>query len=262
MKKLGLILLLVATASFAQQTLTPAADTKDSAPESTPVPAIVVPAGTRVLLRMLSPVSSGSAQPGNGVYMQTVTPVAVGNQTVIPPGTYVQGEIVRVEPGGKVKGRAELQLHFTSLTFPSGYHQALHAVIGSAPADEAATVGKEGTMTAKGSKGEDTVVVAANTGTGAVIGAIANGGKGAGIGAGIGGAVGIATVLLTRGNKVQLNTGDPIEMVLSRPLTLEHTESEPGMGSGRPIRMMGDRPVRRTPRSTFPLPRIPIYRLF
>ncbi len=260
MKPLGLVFLLASALFAQQQPLTPAPDTKDT-PKEKPAAVVVVPAGTRVLLRLLSPISSGSAQPGNGVYMETVTPVAVGNETVIPPGTYVQGEIDRVQRPGKMKGRAELQMHFTSLTFPSGYHQSLQATIGSAPADESSTVGKEGTVKEKGSKGQDTATVAGDTGGGALIGAIANGGKGAAIGSGIGAAVGLATVMMTRGNEVHMNTGDPIEMVLSRPPTLEHTESL----AGRPARMMrpvGDRPVRRSPRSTFPLPGVPVYRPF
>jgi hypothetical protein len=100
---------------------------------------------------------------------------------------------------------------------------------------------KEGTIKENGSKGKDVATVAGPATTGAVIGAIANGGKGAGIGAGIGGVIGVASVLLTRGNEVRLNTGDPIEMVLERPLPLEHTESQPGYGARRPMRMTGDR---------------------
>ena len=46
------------------------------------------------------------------------------------------------------------------------------------------------------------------------------------IGAGVGAAVGLATVLLTRGDELRLNVGDPIEMVLDRPLTLTHSESD------------------------------------
>jgi type IV secretion system protein VirB10 len=116
------IFLLAAGMCFGQQQMTPPAGTES---EAVPAKKIVatVPAGTRVLLTLLSPISSGAAKAGNGVYMQTVTPITAGNETVIPPGSFVQGEVDRVERPGKVKGRAELQIHFTSVTFPSGYHQ-------------------------------------------------------------------------------------------------------------------------------------------
>lgn len=256
MLKVGAFLLIASMCLSQQQ---PAQSTNIEAKTEQAKPKIVatVPAGTRVLLTLLSPISSGSARAGNGVYMQTVTPITAGNETVIPPGSYVQGEVDRVTRPGKVKGRAELQIHFTSVTFPSGYHQSLQAAFGSAPADESATVDeKEGTIKEKGSVGKDTATVAGTTTSGALIGAIANGGKGAGIGAGIGGVVGIASVLLTRGNEVRMNTGDPIEMVLERPLPLEHTESQAGTGARRPMRINGDRqrPRRGT---TFPVPGIP-----
>ena len=248
--------LLMSSMCVAQQQQVQSTNKEAEAEQAKPKIVATVPAGTRVLLTLLSPISTGSAQPGNGVYLQTVTPITAGNETVIPPGSYVQGEVDRVIRPGKVKGRAELQIHFTSVTFPSGYHQSLQAQLGSAPADESAAMGKEGTIKEKGSKGKDVGTVAAPATTGAVIGAIANGGKGAGIGAGIGGAVGVAAVLLTRGNEVRMNTGDPIEIVLERPLQLEHTESEAGRGARRPMRMSGERPrVRRG--TTYPMPGIP-----
>ncbi len=224
------VLLLAATACLAQQNAPCGA--QKAQPE--PVAAITVPPGTRVLSVLLSPISSASAQTGNGVYLQTATPVVVGNQTVIPPGSYVQGVIDKVVHPGRVKGRAELQIHFTNITFPSGYNQAYAGVLGSAPANESASVGKEGTITENSSHGQDGEVVAVDSATGAIIGAVAAGAKGAGIGAGAGAAAGVVAVLLTRGNDVRLNAGDPVEMVLQRPLMLEHTESQPGSSAPKP----------------------------
>ena len=53
---------------------------------------------------------------------------------------------------------------------------------------------------------------------GALIGVIADRGKGAAIGGGIGGAAGAAAVLLSRGKDVVLEPGTTIEIVLDRPL--------------------------------------------
>jgi hypothetical protein len=50
---------------------------------------------------------------------------------------------------------------------------------------------------------------------------LARGGNGAGIGAGAGCVVGPATVLLSRGQDVRIETGTAVEMELQRPLTLE-----------------------------------------
>jgi hypothetical protein len=145
---------------------------------------------------------------------------------VIPPGTYVQGEIRRVQRPGKVKGRAELQMNFTSMIFPNGYTLMLPGAVQGTPGD-AGTAGvkdKEGTIQGDSSKGKDvgTIVGAAIPGAG--IGAIADEGKGAAIGAASGGILGLATVLLTRGPEIQLGVGASVEMVLERTLTIEQTK--------------------------------------
>ena len=249
MKPRCFAVILLAASCFGQQASTiasnPSADQEKTQPatsanpvapdEKAPV-AVTVPAGTRALLVLLSPVSSKSAQSGNGIYLQTVAPIAVDNKTVIPAGTHVQGVLDRVQRPGRVKGRAQLQMHFTSLTFPSGYHATIPATIGSAPAEESAKVKKEGTIEANTQHGQDATVIAGEAGTGSLIGALADGGRGAGIGAGAGAAAGLLTVLLTRGNEVRMEAGDPVEMVLERALVLDHTESQGPVYPPVPVR--------------------------
>jgi type IV secretion system protein VirB10 len=158
--------------------------------------------------------------------MQTAVPIAAGNRTVVPPGAYINGVIETAKRPGRIKGRAQLQIHFSSITFPSGYSEAFPATVGSAPANENAKVSPEGRIEENEQKGRDAGAIIGTTGTGAVIGTAVDGARGAGIGAGVGAAAGLATILLTRGDEVRLNVGDPIEMVLDRPLTLTHTESD------------------------------------
>src|SRR5690348_1381823 len=52
---------------------------------------IMVPPGTRIALGLLRPLSFKHTKPGDAAYLQTTFPVSIGNQMVIPPGTYVQG---------------------------------------------------------------------------------------------------------------------------------------------------------------------------
>ena len=75
-----------------------------------PADAITVPAGTRVPLTMKQGLTTKNARPGDPVYAQTAFPIVMNDRIVIPPGTFVQGEIRRVLRPGKVKGRAELQM--------------------------------------------------------------------------------------------------------------------------------------------------------
>jgi type IV secretion system protein VirB10 len=209
-------LLLCASLSFAQTSASP------DAPKS-----ITVPAGQKLLMQLKSGINTKTAKVGDGVYMETSFPVSIDNVMAIPPGTYVQGEIDSVKRAGRIKGRAEVLFHFTTLIFPSGYTVLIPGSVNSVPgADSGHVKDKEGTIQAEGSKGKDaaTIGAAAGEGTlaGAEIGAITgHPGKGALIGGGLGGAVGTAIVLLTRGNEVVYPAGTPVEMILQRPLTLQ-----------------------------------------
>src|SRR5262245_39019923 len=64
---------------------------------------VTVPAGTEVLLQLKSTIDTKNAQVGDGVYCQTAFPVSVDNVIAIPGGTYVKGEIVKVQRPGRVK---------------------------------------------------------------------------------------------------------------------------------------------------------------
>src|SRR5271157_6067471 len=191
-----------------------------------PSQAYSVPAGTKVPLTLTQGITTKTAKEGDPVYAQTAFPITQNNRIVIPAGTYVQGVVRRVVRPGRVKGRAELQMSFTSMIFPNGYTVMLPATVQGVPGSQSVSAkGPEGTIQEEGSKGKDAATIAKTTAAGTGIGAIAAGsGKGAGIGAASGGALGIATVLLTRGPEIQLNPGSSVEMVLERELNLEGTK--------------------------------------
>jgi type IV secretion system protein VirB10 len=195
-----------------------ATETK-AAPTAAP---ITVTSGTRIPLTLKQGINTKSARPGDPVYAQTAFPITRNDQIVIPAGTFVQGEVRRVVRPGRVKGRAELQMNFTSMIFPNGYTIMLPGAVQNTPGSNDNTVsGKEGTIKGGGSKGKDVGTVVGATIPGAGIGAIADGGKGAAIGAASGGILGLATVLLTRGPDVQLGVGESVEMVLESNIELD-----------------------------------------
>jgi hypothetical protein len=190
--------------------------------------AVTVAAGTRIPLILKQGITTKNAHVGDPVYAQTSFPITLNDRIVIPPGTFVQGEIRRVQRPGKVRGRAELQMNFTSMIFPNGYTLMLPGAVQGTPGD-AGTNGvkdKEGTIEGDSNKGKDVGTIVGMAIPGAGIGAISDqgGGKGAAIGAASGGVLGLATVLLTRGPEIQLGVGDSIEMVLERSLTIEQTK--------------------------------------
>jgi len=197
-----------------------------------------VPAGTKVLLQLRSGINTKSARPGDGVYLASTFPVVVGNRVMIPAGVYVQGVVDRVERAGRVKGKAKLDMHFTSIIFPNGSVVEIPGVVNSLPGAKQQTVKDdgEGTIQQDGDKGRNagkTAEIAIPTGgTIGSIGGLDSGhpiaGGIAGVGAGLA-AVGLVS-LFTRGADVNIESGTQVEMVLQRPLLLEE-ENLTGVGA-------------------------------
>ena len=221
MKPLRPLLMVVLAVAFAvaqqeSSPVPPASSSKASppakaaqTPEAEEAPAtIVLPAGTKVPLVLKQAVSTTSAQVGDALYLESNFPVVQNDRMVIPPGTYVQGVVTAVKRPGRIKGRAELLIRFTTMIFPNGYTVSFPGSLDSVPgSDSQKLADDEGTIRADSQKGKDVATVAGTTATGTLIGAATGGGKGAGIGAGIGGATGLIIAMLTRGNDVRLESG-------------------------------------------------------
>jgi len=229
-----------ASAPDAAQAPAPAAQPAGSAQPATDEPVglantepakkiYTVPAGTKILLQLRSSINTKSAKSGDGVYLASVFPVVVGNRVMIPTGVYVQGVVDRVQRGGVVKGKAQLDMHFTSIIFPNGSVVEIPGVVNNLPGSKNQTVkdDDEGTIQQNGDKGRNagrTAEVALPTGAGVgTIGGASTGhpieGGLAGLGAGLA-TVGIVS-LFTRNADVDIPNGTQVEMVLQRPLLLE-----------------------------------------
>ena len=226
MRTIAMVLLLSA---LVMAQASPAVRPTSATPSSTAAPnELIVPAGTKVPLALKHAVSTKSAREGDSVYAETTFPVVQDNRVLIPAGTYVQGRITHVQRAGRIKGRAEVLMHFTTLIYPSGYTVMLPGAVENVPGAEKTSIkGQEGTIRQDSQKGEKIGTVAQGAGTGAVIGGLSRGGKGAAIGAGIGGAVGTAIALLSRGNDVKLDAGTTVEMVFQRAVPLDPNRIPP-----------------------------------
>jgi hypothetical protein len=201
----------------------------NAAEAASPNSIVTLPTGTKVLLVLKNSLSTRNARPGDGVYLESTFPVMAHGRVLIPAGTFVQGEVSSVKRSGRVKGRAEILVHFNTLIYPNGYTVSLPGALESADSSDAQRVkDKEGTVQADGTKGKDAATIATAAGTGGLIGGLSRGTlKGAGVGGAIGGAVGAAAVLFTRGDEVKLDSGTSVEMVLERPLDLDLTRIDP-----------------------------------
>jgi hypothetical protein len=183
---------------------------------------LIIRSGTKVPLALKQAISTRNAKEGDPVYCETTFPFVVDDRIVIPAGTYVQGKINRVQRPGRIKGRAELLMHFTSMIYPSGYTVMLPGSLDNIPgADKTSMKGSEGTVRQDSDKGKDIGTVASTASTGAVIGGLSAGGKGAGLGAAAGGLAGLAIAMISRGSDVKLEPGTSIEMIIQREVTVD-----------------------------------------
>ena len=179
-------------------------------------PPVVVPAGTVIPVTLTSRISTKNARDGDGIYGKTVFPITVNNKIVIPEGSFVRGKVTEIRRPGRVKGKGELTLNFQTLVLPSGITVPIYTSLGGAGG--AGERKGEATVQGDSSKGEDAKTVGTTAAQGALIGVIADRGKGAVVGGGVGAAAGTAAVLLTRGKDLVLEPGTTIEIVLDRPV--------------------------------------------
>jgi len=179
-------------------------------------PPVVVPAGTVIPVTLTSRISTKNARDGDGIYGKTVFPITVNNRIVIPEGSFVRGKVTEIRRPGRVKGKGELTLNFQTLVLPSGITVPIYTSLGGVGG--AGERKGEATVQGDSSKGEDAKTVGTTAAQGALIGVIADRGRGAAVGGGVGAAAGTAAVLLTRGKDLVLEPGTTIEIVLDRPV--------------------------------------------
>ena len=260
--KQGMVLtapLLLAIAVLGQETSPPAQQTNPQtsspgalssakpAPEAT---AITVPAGTSIALVLTHPIESRYIHHGDDIYAQVISPIAAGNQVVIPAGILVEGKVDKL---GRNGSRGELYLQSMSITYPDGYVASVAGPI-TLESDEGYAWKDPGNGRIVGA----IAFSAAGVGIGALIGhSVANTspqtitstlppgctgpppgcltssvtapgstGKSTFIGAAVGGAIGavVSIALLFSSHNFFLDVGSPVEMVLPHPLTLEQVQ--------------------------------------
>jgi hypothetical protein len=241
---IGLVVCTSAVYGVAQTATQPQQPPQQTAPLA---PATVtVPAGTKVLLSLKSAINTKTAQQGDGVYLVSNFPVTGGSHVMIPVGVYVQGVVDRVQRPGRVKGRAQIDMHFTTMIFPNGQVVEVPGVLNSLPGSDGPKVkDSEGTVEQAGNKGRDIGNVVKGAAIGAETGVLAGAasgdlGKGIGYGSAAGAAAGAIYTLFTRGNDIVIPTGTSVEMVLQRPLVLQQAQlagmdGTPGQAQYSPV---------------------------
>ena len=166
---------------------------------------ITLPAGTRVLIRMIDSVDSSRQTAGYRFTASLETNLQVGGVVVAPRGTTVYGRVASASSAGRFAGSSELTLELTDIVLNGTAYPLLTSTY------EIKGRG-EGSNTAK--------KVIGGAGLGALIGGLAGGGKGAGIGALAGAAGGTAIAATKRGEQLSIPSETLLEFRLEQPATL------------------------------------------
>jgi hypothetical protein len=166
---------------------------------------ITVPAGTRVLIRMVDSIDSNKQKAGFKFTATLETNMQAVDVVVAPRGTTVYGHLASASSAGRMSGSSELTLELTDIVINGTAYPLLsntYEVKGSG----------EGSKTAK--------KVIGGAGLGALIGGIAGGGKGAGIGALAGAATGTAVAASKKGQQLSIPSETLLEFRLQQPAIL------------------------------------------
>lgn len=172
-------------------------------------PAAAVAAGTDLKVRLNHTLSSKESRVGDKF-----------TATVIEPNRFdeavVSGHVSSIQKSGKIKGRTTMNLAFNSIRLSDGRTAPLHGYVSRVYGSDSGKADNEGGVTS-GSRTNQTVKRAGIGATaGAIIGAIAGGGKGAAIGLIVGGAGGAGSLAINGSKELKIESGTEMLVHVTR----------------------------------------------
>ncbi len=165
----------------------------------------VIPVGTTITVRMIDAVNSEQTRLGQTFRASVDEPVMVDGQVAIPRGADASVKLVEDQQSGKISGRTILTLVLQEVLVNG-------RMVDLTSGDVSQSSGSRGSRTAK--------VIGGTAALGAIIGAIAGGGRGAAIGAGSGAAVGTGVEVMTKGQTVKIPSETRLTFTLQQPAQL------------------------------------------
>ena len=165
----------------------------------------VIPIGTSITVRMIDSVNSEQSRLGETFHASVDEPVMVDGQVVVPRGADALTKLVEDQQSGKIAGKTVLTLVLQQVLVNG-------RMIDLTSGDVSQSSGSRGARSAK--------VIGGTAALGAIIGALAGGGKGAAIGAGSGAAVGTGAEVLTKGQTVKIPSETRLTFTLQQPAQL------------------------------------------
>ena len=135
-------------------------------------------------------------------------------------GAVIEGYLSGIDRSGKISGRSQITFNFESIRLSNGQNYDFAGYLQSVTNEKGEVVKVDNEGVAKGDDQTKETVTRGGIGAGigALIGAIAGGGKGAAIGAIIGGGAGAGSVLVQGKDDLELRSGSTITVQSSSPI--------------------------------------------
>lgn len=161
-------------------------------------PALYVPAGTRLVVRMIDTVDSKRHGAGHKFRGQLEGALVVDGTTMVPRGTFLYGTVTAAKSSGRMAGSAEMAMEFTDIMIDDQlYPIATGGLAAQSSGEGGRTVGR--------------------TARAAAVGGLIGGSSGARTGA----KVGVGVSLLTSGSSINIPAGTLLETELRVQLNID-----------------------------------------
>lgn len=172
-----------------------------------------LPAGTVIVAALDHTVSTRNSDVGDAVRLETVEPIRLDDETVLPAGGVIHGEVTHTRGGGRISGAPELTLRFTELEVDGERHRI-----------EAQPFRIRG----KSDAGESAAQIGGGAVAGGILGGVLGGGSGALKGAVAGAAIGTGVAIATDGDELTLPAGVRLNVTLAGPVTVAYRPATSG----------------------------------
>jgi len=166
---------------------------------------ITVPAGTRILIRMIDSIDSSKQKTGYRFRASLEANLQAEDVVVAPRGNMVYGRLAQASSAGKMSGSSQLTLELTEIVINGTAYPLLTSTY---------------EIKGKGEGKKTAGKVVGGAGLGALIGGIAGGGKGAAIGVLAGAVGGTALAASKKGEQLQIPSEFLLEFRLEQPVKI------------------------------------------